>query len=161
NGRRMMGGVRIVTLDGELFEKSGAMTGGKNAKGKGGEEVQFTNADRGRLDEIAAEIAKAESAQQDAVTRAQKAREESDALTTELAAEGAAGASQEDRLKELERKEAALTERKQALAADLKGFAKEQKELEAAAAKLAATVESLTARLAEMEGLRVEKGKLL
>jgi chromosome segregation protein len=161
NGRRMMGGVRIVTLDGELFEKSGAMTGGKNAKGKGGEEVQFTNADRGRLDEIAAEIAKAEAAQQDAVTRAQKAREESDVLNAALAADGAAGASQEDRLKELERKEATLAERKAMLAADLKGFTKEEKELDATAAKLATLIEGHTARLAEMEALRIEKGKLL
>ncbi|MEA3202793.1 MAG: chromosome segregation protein, partial [Thermoplasmata archaeon] len=161
NGRRMMGGVRVVTLDGELFEKSGAMTGGKQAKGKGGDEVAFTNSDRGRLDEIAGEIAKAEKAQTDAVERATKAREEADALHAELAAKGAEGASQEDRLKELERKETVLEERRQALATDIKGFTKEAKDLETAAGKLANTIESLTSRLSEMETLRVEKGKLL
>jgi chromosome segregation protein len=159
-GRRMMGGVRIVTLDGELFEKSGAMTGGKQAKGKG-EEVAFTNADRGRIDGILEEIAKAESAQQDAVARAAKAREEHDALNSELAAEGAAGASQEDRLKEMERREALLNDRKATLAADLRGFTKDHKDLLAASERLAKTVEALAARLEEMEGLRVEKGKLL
>ncbi|HUR62610.1 MAG TPA: chromosome segregation protein SMC [Candidatus Thermoplasmatota archaeon] len=160
NGRRMMGGVRIVTLDGELFEKSGAMTGGKQAKGKG-DEVAFTNSDRGRLDDIAGEIAKAEAAQADAIARATKAREEADALQAELAAKGAEGASQEDRLKELERKEVVLSGRSHALASDLKGFTKETKELEAAATRLAGTIDALTTRLAEMETLRVEKGKLL
>lgn len=161
NGRRMMGGVRIVTLDGELFEKSGAMTGGKQAKGKGHDEVAFTNADRGRIDEIMADIAKAEQAQQDVLARAAAARTELEALQAELAAEGAAGASHEDRLKELERKVTHLGERKEQLEAETAGLVKEARELEAATAKSLKAVAQLEERLAQLDALRAEKGQLL
>ncbi|MES2155008.1 MAG: chromosome segregation protein SMC [bacterium] len=160
NGRRMMGGVRIVTLDGELFEKSGAMTGGKQSKGKG-DDIQFTNADRGRMDELLGEIAKAEEAQQEAVAKAAAARKELDDLQAALAAEGAAGASQEDRLKELERKVTALEERKQVLAKEQTALAKDGRDTEAASAKLAKATATLEERLAQLEKLRQDKGQLL
>ncbi|MFO1532926.1 MAG: AAA family ATPase [Thermoplasmatota archaeon] len=103
-GRRMMGGVRIVTLEGELFEKSGAMTGGSQKGRKGEDSIQFTNADRGRIDALLAEIAQAESAQQDAIAKAGGLRTDLDDLQSRLAADGAADAGHEDRQKELERK---------------------------------------------------------
>ena len=46
-----MGGVRLVTMDGELLEASGAMVGGSIAKST----LKFGAASQGRLDEVAAE----------------------------------------------------------------------------------------------------------
>jgi len=160
-GRRMMGGVRIVTMDGELFEKSGAMTGGSSKGRKGEDAVAFTNADRGRIDELLAEIAKAESAQQDALARANAARTESDDLASRLSADVAADAGQEDRLNDLTRKAEALAARETVLQAELAKLTAERKESEAAAAKLADAVAKVEARLAAMDAERKEKQQLL
>jgi chromosome segregation protein len=160
-GRRMMGGVRIVTLEGELFEKSGAMTGGSSKGKKGEEAVQFTNADRGRIDELLADIAASESAQQDAITKAAAARKEYEELQSRLAAEGAADATHEDRLKELERKGESLKAREKAIEEELARLGKERKLAESEAEHLAATIEAATKRLEELEALRTEKQQLL
>ena len=158
NGRRLMGGVRIVTLDGELFEKSGAMTGGKDAKK---DEVQFTNADRGRVDELLAELSKAEGAHQSALDTAARCGQELFDLGAQVAASGAQDASAGDRHKELERRLETLEERAKALADALAEHTKEKGKAEAAAEKLTAQVHMLTSRLDEMDKLRVEKSKTL
>lgn len=159
-GRRMMGGVRIVSLDGELFEKSGAMTGGKS-KGKGDDAVAFTNSDRGRMDEIMGEIAKSELAQQDAQDRAASAAQELVTLGAQLAAEGAETASHEDRLHDIERKQEMLAERRKVLDAEVKRLTGEEHQLAAAKARLDGAILVLSDRLEELERLRVEKQKLL
>ena len=51
DARRIMGGVRLVTMDGELLEASGAMVGGSTSKNM----LKFGAASQGRLDEVAAE----------------------------------------------------------------------------------------------------------
>ncbi|MEK6984809.1 MAG: chromosome segregation protein SMC [Candidatus Thermoplasmatota archaeon] len=158
SGRRLMGGVRVVTLDGELFEKSGAMTGGKDAKK---DEVQFTNADRGRVDELLNELSKVELAHQGALDLAAKAGQELFDLSTQAAASGAQEASFEDRHKELERRLAGLAERAKTAAAELARATKEQRQVEAAREKLTAQIHLTTSRLDEMDKLRVEKGRLL
>ena len=52
--RRLMGGVRLVDLDGDLIESTGAMTGGKINK----ESISplFSNFDRSKLDELSNKI---------------------------------------------------------------------------------------------------------
>ncbi|MEA3190442.1 MAG: chromosome segregation protein [Thermoplasmata archaeon] len=160
-GRRMMGGVRIVSLDGELFEKSGAMVGGKHAKGKGDDAIAFTNADRGRMDEIMGEVAGAEAAQADAASKAADAAKELADLQTRLAAEGAQDATSEERLKELERKVAFLDERLGAIGKEAEALAAQREAAEAEAAKAGAAIEGHAKRLAELEALRQEKGQLL
>lgn len=160
NGRRMMGGVRIVSLDGELFEKSGAMTGGKHSKGKA-EDVAFTNADRGRMDELLSEIAQAEQAQQAAVAQAAAARKELEELQTALAGEGAVGASQEDRLKELERKVTSLEERAAVLDKEVAQLTKQERDADAGMGKLADATAKLEERLGQLDKMRQEKGQLL
>ncbi|MBR1973166.1 MAG: hypothetical protein IKA33_00615, partial [Candidatus Methanomethylophilaceae archaeon] len=51
DARRIMGGVRLVTMDGELLEASGAMVGGSVAKNA----LKFGATSQGKLDEVAAE----------------------------------------------------------------------------------------------------------
>jgi len=50
--RKLMGGVRMVTLDGELIEASGAMIGGTVQKGR----LKFGSSSRGKLEEVGREL---------------------------------------------------------------------------------------------------------
>jgi len=50
--RDLMGDYRLVTLDGDLVEKSGAMTGGSG----GGSRYSFTKSGKGRIERLAEEI---------------------------------------------------------------------------------------------------------
>ncbi|KTG10651.1 chromosome segregation protein SMC [Haloprofundus marisrubri] len=54
--RQFMGDYRMVTLDGDLVEKSGAMTGGS----RGGSRYSFSKSGEGRLERVAKEISKLE-----------------------------------------------------------------------------------------------------
>ena len=54
--RQFMGDYRMVTLDGDLVEKSGAMTGGSG----GGSRYSFTKGGKGRLERLAEEISSLE-----------------------------------------------------------------------------------------------------
>ncbi|HLF16457.1 MAG TPA: AAA family ATPase, partial [Candidatus Thermoplasmatota archaeon] len=131
NGRKMMGGVRLVTLDGELFEASGAMTGGTTGKkGKGDEEPSFAGGDRARIDTLLEEVTAAEKAQAETLARLASLRSEADATTAALAAQGHHAAGGEDRAKEAERKLTALKERLGMLEETLEARRKEQRELE-------------------------------
>jgi len=52
NARRLMGGVRLVDLDGSLIEASGAMHGGSTPKSR----LMFGDADRTRLDQVETQL---------------------------------------------------------------------------------------------------------
>ncbi|MFW6037942.1 MAG: chromosome segregation protein SMC [Candidatus Saliniplasma sp.] len=54
SAREMMGGVRMVTLDGEKIERSGAMVGGTLNKNM----MSFSAPDRGKLDRVGTELKK-------------------------------------------------------------------------------------------------------
>ena len=58
--RELMGDYRMVTLEGDLIERSGAMTGGSG----GGSRYSFTHAGGGKLERLAAEIATLEDDRQ-------------------------------------------------------------------------------------------------
>jgi chromosome segregation protein len=58
--RSLMGDYRMVTLDGDLVEKSGAMTGGSG----GGSRYSFSKSGKGRLERLAEEISDLEDERQ-------------------------------------------------------------------------------------------------
>lgn len=160
SGRRMMGGVRIVTLEGELFEASGAMTGGNAGKRKQ-EEMGFTNADRGRMDEAMVEVAQAEESEKALAARIGDMRIAIEQLQNEMDSAGRQAGNHEEALKEKERRSESLGERKKALEETLAKLRKERRDAETAEHRTTALVESLTAEMAEFEKARVEKGQLL
>jgi chromosome segregation protein len=59
--RDLMGDYRMVTLDGDLVEKSGAMTGGSG----GGSRYSFSKSGKGRLERLAEEISDLEDRRRD------------------------------------------------------------------------------------------------
>jgi len=59
--RDLMGRFRMVTLDGDLVEKSGAMTGGSG----GGSRYSFSKSGKGKLERIAEEISELEDERRD------------------------------------------------------------------------------------------------
>lgn len=76
--RDLMGSCRLVTLDGDLVETSGAMTGGS----RGGSRYSFTKSGKGRLDRVAEQIQELEdtrrtlqSDRQDVLDRLESARD--------------------------------------------------------------------------------------
>ncbi len=158
-GRRLMGGVRMVSLDGELFEASGAMVGG--SRGKKGDGPSFGNADRGRLDELINKVAEAEDLQEQTINRLAKVREEIDAMREQLDAEGRSGAGGADRLKELEKKEDRLKGIFESQTKDAARLGEEAQKFQADAAKAQERIDALETRLAELDALREEKGQLM
>src|SRR5688572_21535963 len=162
SGRRMMGGVRIVTLDGELFEASGAMTGGqKGGKGRKDEEPGFTNADRGRIDDLMQEVANAEEAERGVSARLAALRSEVEAAQLQLESEGRQEGNHGDRLRDLESKHGVLSARKKTLEDHLAELRREEREVEKAAAKAADAIAGNEEALARLEEARKEKGQLL
>ncbi|MHB8633146.1 MAG: chromosome segregation protein SMC [Thermoplasmatota archaeon] len=163
NARRMMGGIRMVTLDGELFEASGAMTGGSLGRkgGRGDEEAQFGSGDRARIDALLQEVATCERMQGEVAARLAGLRTELDALEAQTATHGLTGQSVEDRLKELERKAEGSQERVAAARAEADRLAAERAEVQKQAQKVARSAEALQAKLQEMEKERLDKGQLL
>jgi len=63
--RRMIGSIRMVTLDGDLVEKSGAMTGGSRHKSR----LKFKASEKERIRTIAEQITAAESERDMAVSK--------------------------------------------------------------------------------------------
>jgi len=158
-GRRLMGGVRMVSLDGELFEASGAMVGG--SAGKKGEGPGFGSGDRSRIDALLREVREAEDAQESLLERLSSVRNELAGLGEELEREGRQDVGAEDRLKDLEKRETALREREAAAKAEHARLARDVEALREALATHRTAVEDLATRLEELDEVRKDKGQLL
>ncbi len=157
-GRRLMGGVRIVSKDGELFEAGGAMVGGKDNKKKS---TGFSSGDRGRMDKALSELSQAEAAHEAAIEGTVRVRKELSELETELASFGREGVGSADRLKELEKRQVKLTETKVLFEAEMKKQQDLLESLNKAASENDAQVQTLEARLTELEKEREAKGTML
>ena len=96
--RALMGGIRMVTLGGELIEASGAMIGGELEKAP----VGFGGASRGDLEKVASELRKATEQADKARTRLAAVRAELSTIATHLTEVGASTGATEVRLDALE-----------------------------------------------------------
>jgi len=110
--RDLMGRFRMVTLDGDLVEKSGAMTGGSG----GGSRYSFSKSGKGKLERIAEEISELEDERrdlqaeireiegdiEDARERKSDARDRVRSVETEVARAEEELESTHDRIEELE-----------------------------------------------------------
>lgn len=155
--RRLMGGVRLVTLGGDLIDAGGAMTGGEEPQPG----LRFGGPERGHVERLGKELRQAVQQQEKLSAQLLDLRAAIAALEDEIKTAGIEGAGREARLGELERKEkeygARLKSQEDALAA----ARKELEEAEAALAKLGGQVERLEARLRELDEARDGKSRLL
>ncbi len=155
-GRRLMGGVRMVTMQGELFEAGGAMIGGSMKKSNG---PGFSNADRGRLDELLAEIGKAEQAQDEAIEGMRRVRKEMETLEEQLGQMG--DASSEDRLNDLRKRRDRIGEKLKGLEDAVQKNTQALTDADEAMTGLEERMATCSKRLEELESIREEKGRLL
>lgn len=65
NARKLMGGIRMVTLDGDVVEKSGAMTGGS----RGRSTLSFAAAEKDKLTKIAEQVTEFDSRRSSAIKK--------------------------------------------------------------------------------------------
>jgi chromosome segregation protein len=145
--RDLMGEFRLVTLDGDLVEQSGAMTGGSG----GGSRYSFTKSGKGRLERLAEEIAALEDDRRD---RNEQLRDVESRL--EDARDRAGDAA--DRVREVERAVDDAESEVEAAEADVEDLEAELAELEAEReavdeeiADLEETIDDLEAEVAETE----------
>ena len=159
--RDLMGQYRMVTLDGDLVEKSGAMTGGSGS----GSRYSFSKSGKGKLERLAEDISELEETRRsfegelddvesrldDARGRASSAREQVRSVEADIErAEAALDEAEtrvetlEDRIDELEAQRESVSDEMQALDDDI-----EEKESEVAAVE--AAIDDLEAELADSE----------
>jgi len=152
--RDLMGDYRLVTLEGELVEKSGAMTGGSTS----GSRYSFVGGGKGQLERLADEIARLEDERRD---RREEVRAVEDRLEDARDRQSDAAEQVRDIETDIERKEGALAdveERIDSLEADLAEIEEEREavtdemdEIEAAIDEQTATIEGLDAEIESLE----------
>ncbi|RLM71429.1 chromosome segregation protein SMC [Halorubrum sp. Atlit-8R] len=157
--RDLMGDYRMVTLDGDLVEKSGAMTGGSG----GGSRYSFTKSGGGKLERLATEISELEDERQsvqseidaldddiadardrkaDAAERVRSLEADVERAEDDLAEAEARIAELEDELEELEAERESVDEQMTALDEELA-------ETDAAIDELEAEISEIEAELAD------------
>jgi len=130
--REYMGRYRLVTLDGELVEKSGAMTGGSTS----GSRYSFSKTGGGKLQRLASEIT--------------GLQEEQTAVKSELR-------DVEERLESARERRADAEETRRSIEADLEDIAEQQNEL---AEEIEATDEKIDELQSEREAVDAEMNDL-
>ncbi|HVQ00617.1 MAG TPA: chromosome segregation protein SMC [Candidatus Thermoplasmatota archaeon] len=156
DARRLMGGVRLVDIKGDLIEASGAMVGGSQPS----EHLSFGAADQRSLDEITRKL-EAAIQNQDALserltTLKKEIGEIEDALRT-LKGEGEATLQHKDL--ELRKKE--FAGKLELLMNDLRTKAKEKEAIAFESTQALGSIEAFEKRLRELDALKEEKGKHL
>ncbi|MCJ7697944.1 MAG: chromosome segregation protein SMC, partial [Thermoplasmata archaeon] len=156
DARRLMGGVRLVDMKGDLIEAGGAMVGGSPPS----ERLSFGSADQRILDEITRKLNGAIQSQDmlsEELAQLKKDIVELENAFRTLKVETDAGIQTKDldvRKKEFAGKLDILTK-------DLEGKLKEKESIEAEKVQILASLTECEKRLKELDALKEEKGKHL
>jgi len=156
DARRLMGGVRIVDLKGDLVEASGAMVGGSLSSSR----LSFSNVDRSKLEEITQQLQTAIKSQDDLSEELSKLKKE----IVEL--EGSLGTFRTEidvgaQTKDLEVRRKEFTGKLEILVKELEARTKEKEELDAKQKEVISEIEQHEKRLDELDKIKEEKGKVL
>jgi chromosome segregation protein len=157
--RELMGDYRMVTLDGDLVEKSGAMTGGSG----GGSRYSFTKSGGGKLERLATEISDLEDERQsvqdeidaldddieDARDRKADAAERVRSLEADVERAEADLADAEDRIAELEAELEDLEAERESVDAEMTALDEQLAETDAEIDELAGEISEIEAELAD------------
>jgi chromosome segregation protein len=152
--RELMGQFRLVTLDGDLVAKSGAMTGGSG----GGSRYSFSKTGKGRLERVAAEINDLEDERQSIRSdiqsvddRLDDARDRQTDAADQLRSIEAALERKEAELESTEERIESLQEEIDDLEAERESVDEEMNELEAAIDERTGTIETIEAAIADLQ----------
>jgi chromosome segregation protein len=159
--RDLMGDYRMVTLDGDLVERSGAMTGGSG----GGSRYSFSKSGGGRLERLAEEIEELEDRRrslqaetreldediEDARSRAADARDRVRSVESELEDAEDAVADAEDEIDDLEAEIESLREKRADVDAEMREIDDAIEEREAEIERVQERIDDLEAALADSE----------
>ena len=157
--RDLMGRFRMVTLDGDLVEKSGAMTGGSG----GGSRYAFSKTGKGKLERLAetiheleddrqslqAEIERVEGDIEDARERKSAAAEQVREIETDRDRARLSVTETEEKIEELEEELAELEAERESVDAEMTELSEEIEDHEDAIAELESEVEAIEAELAD------------
>jgi chromosome segregation protein len=156
DARRLMGGVRLVDLKGNLIETSGAIRGGSKPKMS----IGFTNVDRGRLDEITNKFNEAISTQDSIGSELSDLRRdivEIEGNLTKFKTEG----DKNNQIRDLVIREKEFNKKLENLNEDLKLKLSDKEELVTKKNDLEKKIEEIQQRLNELDKVKDEKGKIL
>lgn len=155
--RRLMGGVRLVTMGGELIDAGGAMTGGLEAQSS----LKFGGAGKGDLEKLGKQLRAAVEHQEKLSNQLLELREALAGIEEQLKSAGIVGAGRETKLGDLELKQKEYETKLRAQEDALAQARRELKECDATLEKLEKQVGQLREKLQEMEKERDAKGKLM
>ncbi|MDY0129997.1 MAG: chromosome segregation protein SMC [Methanosarcina vacuolata] len=126
SARRLMGKARMVTLEGELLEKSGAMVGGSISSKSG---TSFAAAEKDKLVELAEEIKSLDASRNAAISKQDSIESHLFELSRKIRDCEATISRKENQLDEIAGREAKLAELLESKQADLKAIEESRTEL--------------------------------
>ena len=156
DARRLMGGVRLVDMKGDLIEASGAMVGGSPPS----EKISFGSAEQHALDELGQKLRTAIDHQEELHTELATIRKELTDLESTLRDSRTQGDSA-TQLKSLEVRAKEYQGKLDVLRKDLDARLKEKETLTTEDTTLTTQVTTLQQRLTELDAGKEEKGKKL
>ncbi len=148
--RSLMGGIRMVTLAGELIEASGAMIGGDLERAP----VSFGGASRGELEKVASDLRKATEQADKARARLAATRAELSTIEGELKKVGATTGATEVKLDALESQRREMAARLKAADEDLKAKKDRLVDLRKTSDRTGQDLDRLGKQLGELKALR-------
>ncbi len=153
DARRLMGGVRLVTVDGELFEASGAITGG-TVKQSG---MKFGAASQTQLDKVSSELRAANESLDALRERLIEIRGKIREADDQMRAAGAGNIELQGKVTKFEVQLKELREKRKRLTAEI---AEKKTALGASGKALAEANAALAKATSELDALRLEKSKI-
>jgi chromosome segregation protein len=156
DARRLMGGVRIVDLKGNLIEAGGAMIGGSLPKNR----LTFGAADRNKLDELNRQLQAAIKNQDLFSEELAAVKKEISELESNLGSLKVDG-GQNLQIQDLDVRKKEFLGKREVLTKDLDSKIKEKEELISQKNNLVTTIKEYEKRLEELNSQKEEKGKYL
>lgn len=154
DARRNMGGVRMVTREGELLEASGAMVGGTISKQAA---LKFGAASESKMDKVSVELRAATDALEGLKQQLRGIRDEIRSLDNEFTNASGAAVGVQAQIGKLEAQLNELREKKKRL---VQGIDSKRGQMNSADKELSDARNELTKVSAELESLRNEKSDL-
>lgn len=160
SARKLMGGVRLVTLEGDLIDAGGAMTGGDRESARGGG-IKFGANEVAQFEDVRKRLQAAIAHQEALSADLGAARAELDALESQLREATTLHATRSTRAAELSRRKGEAEARLASLAAQWGEMKRDLMAVEAEIKDHDAAIGKLSERLAGMEREREVKSQAL